>query len=293
MECTIQELLKQSIQYLKSFGVENSILDAQLILSHILQVERLYLVTHNDRILDEKIVLKVNQLMELRAQGIPVQHILGKQEFMSLPFKVTKDVLIPRADTEILVEAVINKSTKLIQGSQILGMDIGTGSGCIAISLVHYISNISMYAIDISHKALEIAKENASINGVEERITFIEHDILRGIPKIEGNAILDIIVSNPPYIPTEMIKSLQTEVKEYDPYHALDGGEDGLMFYRMIIEQAKQHLKGGGLLALEVGHDQNGAVRKLIQNTGQYHDIETVKDLAGIDRVILATSRNN
>ncbi len=293
MKSTIQELLKQSIQYLKSYGVENSILDAQLILSHILKVERLYLVTHNNKELDEEVIKQYNQLISLRVQGIPVQHILGKQEFMSLPFKVTKDVLIPRADTEILVEKMIEKYAHYSRDRQLIGMDIGTGSGCIAISLAQYIHTIHLYALDISHKALEIAKENATLNGVEDSITFIQHDILEGIPQTEGNVLLDFIVSNPPYIPTEMINTLQTEVKNYEPYRALDGGDDGLIFYRIIIKQAKQHLKNGGLLALEVGHDQSIDVKKLIEQTGQYEKIETIKDLAGIDRVIMATYGND
>ncbi len=290
---SIKELLYESVQYLKANGVENSILDAQLILCHVLNKDRLYLTVHGHEALNGDMVIECRQLLRQRAQGMPVQYMTGLQEFMSLPFKVTQDVLIPRADTEVLVEYVLNQYQDSDNARPLLGMDIGTGSGCIAVSLAYYIKDITVWAVDISGEALAVAKENAALNDVGDNVRFIHQDILQGIPEVRHERLLDVIISNPPYIPTGVIDTLQTEVRDYEPHHALDGGADGFRFYPAIIRQAARHLKPGGLLALEVGHDQSGDIANLIKKSGRYERIEIVKDLAGINRGICARKMHN
>jgi release factor glutamine methyltransferase len=289
MGITIDELLKQSVKYLANHGVENStVLDAQLILGHILKVDRLYLIVHKDEQLDAEAIEEYHNLLQLRAQGMPLQYITGIQEFMSLPFDITTDVLIPRGDTEILVEHIISKCKECRGNDKISIMDIGTGSGCIAVSLAYYIGNSRVYAVDVSEKALDIARKNAELNKVMGKVSFIQKDILTGFPKLPTEEGADIIVSNPPYIKTDIIDTLQVEVKKYEPHLALDGGLDGLVFYRTIIQQADEHLRPGGLLAFEVDHDQSDQVVQLIEKTKMYKDIEVIKDLSGINRVVAA-----
>ncbi len=293
MSESVRDLLKKSIYYLKNNGVENSILDAQLLLCHLLDVDRLYVLTNQDRELVDEEIIRYNHILRLRDEGMPLQYITGVQEFMSLPFKVSKEVLIPRGDTEALVEYVINWckdiTAKDREKHKLRAIDIGTGSGCIAVSLAHYIGNIEITAFDISKSALEIATENAKVNGVKDRVTFVQHDILSGhLPKINRNS-LDIIASNPPYISTDAINGLQREVKDYEPFGALNGGADGLIFYREIIKMANKYLKPGGVIVLEVGHDQSEAVSALIKKAEGYLSTQIIKDLAGIDRVIAAT----
>ncbi|MGE4283256.1 MAG: peptide chain release factor N(5)-glutamine methyltransferase [Clostridia bacterium] len=287
MCATVSKILEESVRYLKNHGVENNtVLDAQLILCHVLKVDRLYLVVNRDEELDKNVIQSYQSLLRLRAEGQPLQYITGMQEFMSLPFRLTADVLIPRADTEILVECVINKYKKEDHPTSI--MDIGTGSGCIAVSLAYYIQNCSIYAVDISPKALTIAQQNAEENGVSHKISFKQQNILDGFPGCLSQGELDAIISNPPYIKTDVIETLQREVMGYEPHLALDGGKDGLVFYKTITGKAYHYLKSGGLLAFEVGHDQSDEVVHLIENTGKYTDIEVVKDLAGINRVVAA-----
>ncbi|MBZ4646917.1 MAG: protein-(glutamine-N5) methyltransferase, release factor-specific [Clostridia bacterium] len=289
MELTIRELLNQSIRYLKNNGVENNaVLDAQLILSHILNVDRLYLTLHRDKRLEEDTINQYNKLLKLRAEGMPLQYITETQEFMSLPFKVTPDVLIPRGDTEILVEYIVDQCKDIEDKKHVHIMDIGAGSGCITVSLAYYIKNSRLWAVDVSSKALEISRYNARLNGVDNKISFIQHDILEGFPEDKIEGLLDIVVSNPPYIPSKVIDSLQKEVKDYEPHLALDGGEDGLKFYRKIIAEAYKYLKPEGLLAFEVGHDQSSSVAKIMEQNGSYNSIEIIRDLAGINRVVTA-----
>lgn len=292
MSLTIDELLKQSVNDLKMKGVENNtVLDAQLILCHLLNVDRLYLTVNRDRVLENEIVVSYRALIEQRAKGQPVQYITGHQEFMSLSFKVTPDVLIPRADTETAVEYIIEQCAKHPMKNGYKMIDIGTGSGCIAVSLAYYIANSRITAIDISQSALEIARENAKGNHVGSRIDFICHDILRGFPALIQFNSVDVIISNPPYISTDVIEGLQREVRNFEPRNALDGGRDGLNFYRKIISCAAHYLKPDGLLVFEVGHDQSNDVMAILQSTEQYDDIEFSKDLAGIKRVVSGRKR--
>lgn len=269
----IRSALKYGVEQLK--GVRTAVLDTQLLLCEVLKISKLQLIISSDRELTKKEWLKFEELIKRRAKGEPTQYIIGKCEFMGLDFKVTPDVLIPRPDTETLVELVINK---MPQGGRIL--EIGTGSGCIAISLAYYLKDCTIDAIDISQPALEVAKENAVRQGVDSRIRFLNRNIFY---TIEG--VYDAIVSNPPYIKKEVIPTLQIEVQK-EPVIALVGGEDGLIFYRRIIEIAPYHMTEGALLAVEVGYNQGDIVKNLIKKSGYFSNIAAQKDLAGIDRVI-------
>lgn len=259
-------------------------LDVEILLQKALgNVDRLYILLNLDKSLsenEEKIFLSyINE----RINNRPIAYIVGNREFMGLDFYVKEGVLIPRPDTEILVEEVIELA-KNIENVNIL--DIGTGSGAITVSLAKYLPQANITSVDISEIALEIGKKNAISNEVDDRIEFIKSDLFESIGV---NKKFDIIVSNPPYIKKEVIDTLDNQVKDYEPYTALEGGVDGLDFYRKITSRGKLYLKENGILAYEVGHDQSEDVSKLMINDG-YTNIYTKKDLQGIDRVVIGTS---
>ena len=272
----ISELLTKISEALKEYGIENASFEASCILSFILNKPRQELILNrNKEILkkDEKTALR---LLKRRLAGEPLQYILGTQEFMSLPFFVTKDVLIPRQDTETLVEFLLSEKEDL----PLFVLDIGTGTGCIPIALAHFKKKFRLKGVDISEKALRLAKKNADTLGVSERVDFEILDILNETPKNK----YDIIVSNPPYIKSTDIETLQSEVRLYEPHLALDGGSDGLIFYRRICDLAPKILKNNGLLAFEIGFDQADAVYNLMKK--DFKDIKVIKDLCGNNRVV-------
>lgn len=275
----IRELLRKGMIVLKTNGVEESNLKARLLMQFILNKPRQYLLTHDD----EELTLR-NQVDYLKAikkvsLGAPIQHVTHMQEFMKMNFFVNENVLIPRPDTEVLVEEVILIAKK-IHAKKIL--DLCTGSGAIAISLAKYIEKSEITAVDISPKALGVAKLNAKNNEVEDKITFIESDLFNKVPKGK----YDMIVSNPPYIKRNIIETLDKEVKR-EPCIALDGGYDGLDFYRKIVEESDEYLKFNGYLCLEIGYDQKIDVIELIDNEEKYIDTYCKKDLYGNDRVLI------
>lgn len=282
MRITIKKALEEAVDKLKS-KISTPLLDAQVILCHILQVDRLYLIINKDIILTSEQILEYRELIEKRFCGVPVQYITGIQEFMGLEFYLEEGVLIPRPDTEILIEKVLDSIDK--DGKYNI-IDIGTGSGAITVSLAKYIQNSYIYSIDISQKALNIARKNAMKNDVMSKISFLNGSLFKPLEDIGISEKIDILVSNPPYIPTRDIDNLQIEVSKFEPKLALDGGEDGLDFYREIINKAPRVLKNNGLIALEVGHDQARRVIKLMEEKEKYVDIEMTKDLAGIERVV-------
>ena len=264
------------VRYVASKLKDNARFEAEQIVTHVLGIGRTELITNPRRAVTDDEVKRVNETAARRAGGEPLQYILGETEFMSLPFKVNRSTLIPRSDTETLVEHVLEH----MNGKACEILDVGAGTGCIGISLAYYNKNARVTELDINADALNTAKENAEINGVLGRTEFIKADILNEIPVGE----YDIIVSNPPYIETAVIGTLQTEVKDYEPISALDGGEDGLTFYRRITEIALKMLNKGGLLAFEIGFDQGESVKKLIEK--KFKDIRIIKDLCGNDRVV-------
>lgn len=277
----LKELLDISTEKLNKAGIEASTHEAGVILCNALKVNRAFLYAHPEKVLSVEDADKVHALIEKRCERIPLQHLLGVQEFMSLDFKVNENVLIPRQDTEILVETVISHCRKVHGPKRLL--DMGTGSGAIAVSLAKYIDEAQVTAVDISEKALSVARENAALNGVQDKLTFIQSDLYERLHKEEK--AYDVIVSNPPYIPTEDIKGLEPEVRDCEPILALDGGGDGLDFYRKLTENAEEYLKPCGLLAFEVGIYQAGSVTKLLESYG-FTDIKVIKDLSGIERVV-------
>ena len=257
-------------------------LDVETLLQKVLGVDRLYILLNLERVLSEDEEQLFNKFINERLNNRPIAYIVGNREFMGLDFFVKEGVLIPRPDTEVVVEEVI-KLAKKKDAKNIL--DIGTGSGAITVSLAKYLENVKVTSVDISDIALEIGKRNAISNEVDDRINFVKSDLFTNIDK---ETKFDIIVSNPPYIKREVIDTLDKQVKDYEPYNALEGGVDGLDFYRAITKQAKNYLKKGGILAYEVGHDQSEDVSKLMEMDG-YTNIYTLKDLQQIDRVVIGT----
>lgn len=277
----IKEVLKTAIEKLKNKNIEDASMKVKMILSDTLNKEKEYLLVHDQDELDEDVLKVFDERLNKLISGKPIQYILNKQDFMGLHFYVDENVLIPQPDTENLVEEVIKISKTLkMSKEQLKVLDMCTGSGAIAVSLSKYIDKALIYASDISINALDVAKKNAKSNSLD--ITFIHSDLFNDI---EISNQFDIIVSNPPYIETEVIKSLSKEVQE-EPIIALDGGKDGLDFYREIIKCAKEYLIKDGYLVLEIGYDQKDSVIKLLQDN-DYKNIYSKKDLSGNDRVVV------
>ncbi len=276
---TIRETIRKGMIMLKNNNVTEPNIKARLIMQYVLNKPREYLLVYDKEILMLRQEVNYFKAIKKLCQGIPIQHITHRQEFMKMTFYVDENVLIPRQDTEILVEEVI-KIAKKINAKKIL--DLCTGSGAIAISLAKYIENSEITAVDISSKALNIAKINSKNNNVENQITFIKSDLYKNLPKEK----YDIIVSNPPYIKEEIIKKLDKEVQR-EPKLALDGGYDGLDFYRKIVSKADEYLKFHGYLCLEIGYDQKEEVEEIISKQEKYIGTYCKKDLCDNDRVIV------
>ena len=272
----IKEILEEGTKNLKENNVTEAKIKAKLLLCHLLQVDKVYLAIHLEDELDKKIVQKYEKGIQKIAQGKPIQYITKQQEFMGLNIKVNENVLIPQPDTEILVEEAI-KIVKASKKEQPTVLDLCTGSGAIAIAIAKN-TTAKVWGIDISQEALNIAKENAKQNNA--KINYINSDMFKNIP---NNLQFDVIASNPPYIPSNDIESLDKEV-QCEPIIALDGGKDGLAFYKIIAEEAYKYLKAEGWLLLEIGYNQKEPVIELFQK--QYQNITCIKDLAGNNRVI-------
>ena len=269
------ELLKHGESTLVEAGIEDWKTDAWYLLQYICRMDRSAYFLHQRDEVDEKICMQYEQVLARRAEHVPLQHITGTQDFMGLSFFVNEHVLIPRQDTEVLVETCMGF---LREGDRVL--DMCTGSGCIIISLVTLCHDIIGTGVDISLEALQVARKNARDLGTD--ITFVQSNLFEDMPE---QSKYDMIVSNPPYIRTEVIGTLMEEVRCHEPVLALDGTEDGLFFYREIIKQACSYLQHGGRLCFEIGHDQAEDVKALMEKAG-YEKIEVKKDLAGLDRVV-------
>lgn len=261
---------------LEKAGIQEAALDARLLLEEVCRTDRNTLLVHGDRAVTEEEETRFRIFIERRSTHEPLQQITGWQEFMGLRFSVTEDVLVPRQDTETLVEEVMRY---LRDGMEIL--DVCTGSGCILLSLLRYSNGCRGVGCDISEKALAVAGQNAKELGISAQ--FIQSDLFESI---EGR--FEYIVSNPPYIRKDMIPTLMEEVRDHEPLIALDGGEDGLDFYRKITREATEHLYSGGMLFFEIGYDQGEAVKLLMEEEG-YEEVTVSQDLAGLDRVVYGT----
>ncbi|MBR5565612.1 MAG: peptide chain release factor N(5)-glutamine methyltransferase [Roseburia sp.] len=270
---TYREAIGLGEKILTTAGIADVKTDAWMLLEMAAKIDRNFYYMHmNDEITGEQLA-EYESVLKKRAEHIPLQYIIGETEFMGLPFKVNSSVLIPRQDTETLVEEALKVAKP---GMKVF--DMCTGSGCIIISILHHGKELEGYASDISRHAINVAKENAKLNHVA--VSFETGDLF---DHIKGK--YDIIVSNPPYIRTEEIAKLMPEVQNFEPFDALDGKEDGLFFYRRIVEQAGGYLNPGGYLLFEIGHDQGEDVSELMKQAG-FNDVSVIKDLVGNDRVV-------
>lgn len=279
-----REVYEWGTERLKSSEISEAELDARLLLEYVCRTDRNTLLVHEDREVSPEDYNNYVNYISQREKHIPLQYITGVQEFMGLEFEVNGNVLIPRQDTEILVEEVMRY---LHDGMRIL--DMCTGSGCILLSLLYYSNDCMGLGVDVSQAALDVAvrnKEKLKALKGEMDADFMQSDLFEGLGKVGGAPQkFDIIVSNPPYIKSGVIETLMPEVKEHEPMSALDGREDGLHFYRRIIEKAGNYLSGGGRLFFEIGFDQGEAVKSMMEAAG-YKQVEIVKDYAGLDRVV-------
>ena len=279
-------ILKDLLIFGKQVLNENNIQDADIILKilvqYIFKIEKEKIILYYDKDIENIDVEKYKKYLEKIVKGVPIQYIINNQEFMGLSFYVDENVLIPQPDTEILVQEIIEK----YKNTNCKILDLCTGSGAIAISLAKNIENSKVFATDISMKALQIAKLNAEKNLVHRKMEFIESDMFENINEKE----FDIIVSNPPYIKTSVISNLDIQVQN-EPHIALDGGVDGLKFYKIIIENSYKYLKENGQLFLEIGYDQKDDVIKILNKNKFYYNIYSKKDFGNNDRIVVSTIR--
>lgn len=300
------ELYLRGKETLLIAGIREGEIDARLLLEYVCHTDRSYLLAHGEEAVSEEQAERFHEMLKKRAEHIPLQYITNEQDFMGLQFYVNQDVLIPRQDTECLVEEVMRE---LQDGMSVL--DVCTGSGCILISLMKYKNGLRGVATDLSEKALAVAERNSRTHEVNDRLWLVQSDLFeqgekirRALQELNGESIsetieapteqdlferqqFDFIVSNPPYIRSDVIEGLEPEVKNHEPRMALDGTEDGLYFYRRISEQAKDYMVSDGRIYFEIGYDQGQAVSDILAING-YCDIKVGQDLAGLDRVVSA-----
>jgi release factor glutamine methyltransferase len=287
----VRDLLSQGVRGLAAAGIDSARLDAEVLLGHVLAMTHEQLIVAADLPLSAEQVQRFAALWQRRLSREPVAYITGKQEFWSLDFHVTRDVLIPRPETERLIEVALTLAAELGSGKPLRVLDIGTGSGAIAVSLATELPSAEIIATDVSTVALEVAQGNAMLNGAANRITFLPGDLFAALG---GDiAAFDLIVSNPPYIRRAQIATLEPEVSRWEPRGALDGGADGLDFYRRIAAQAWQFLTLNGALTLEIGADMGGEVSSVFNRAGLYREVAVFQDYAGCDRVIGAKVATN
>ncbi len=299
---SVRSLLKQGIGQLREANVPSFTLAAELLLLYVAARDRTWLYAHPEEILSTELTAQYFALIQRRAHGEPTQHLTGKQEFWGLEFEVTPDVLIPRPETEHLIEVVLDRLAlrelragrpPRLTGNGITLVDVGTGSGCIAIALAEELPDATVYATDISPAALNVARRNAVRHGVSDRIHFLESDLLVGFsPLATSHSPLsfDLIVCNPPYIAWRDAESLPREVRDHEPPAALFVGGEGYELYGGLIPQAARHLKPGGFLVLELGYNSLPAVQPLL-DPSHWTNVGVTNDLAGIPRVLAAERR--
>ena len=285
---TIGRILKWTEGYFQKAGLDSPRLDAEVLLSHVLKKERIFLYVHFDQPMEAAELAAFKGCIKRRVQHQPVAYITGHKEFMGLEFKVTPATLIPRPDTEILVEAVLQRLKAGKEAENSLIADIGTGSGAICLSLLNYLPRLQAVTVDISPEALAVAEENAGLLGLLERVEFLQGDMLEPLKQQERfSGRLSAIVSNPPYIPRGDIAGLEPDVRAFEPMGALDGGEDGLDFYRRLLADGAELLQADGFLAMEAGIRQAQQLKALAEAMPQWGRCEIIRDLAGIERVVV------
>ena len=279
---TISRLLAWTTDFLRKRGSESPRLDAEVMLAHVLDWQRVQLYTHYEELVGDRARGAFRDLVRRRSEGAPVAYLVGRKEFYSLPLEVSPHVLIPRPESEFVVVEFLELARST---SEPRAVDVGTGSGCLAIACTHQHRSARFIAVDLSAEALAVARANAQRHGVSDRIDLRLGNLLE---PVAGEPPFDFIVSNPPYIPTEQIATLEPGVRDYEPPIALDGGHDGLSVVSILIEQAIPLLKPGGHLILEIGTAQEGPVRSLIAAHAEYRLVPTIHDLQKHPRVIRA-----
>ena len=296
---SLRSLLKQGIGQLREANVPSFTLAAELLLLHVANRDRAWLYAHPEEILSAEIANRFFSLVQRRAHGEPTQHLTGRQEFWGLEFEVTPDVLIPRPETEHLIEVALDRlalrelragRSPRFTGKGITLVDVGTGSGCIAIALAKELPDAIIYATDLSAAALNVARRNSARHGFSDRIHFLESNLLEGFSPLATHhspLSFDLIVSNPPYVGRRSAETLAREVREHEPEVALYGGEEGYEFYAELVAQSHEFLKPGGLLVLELGHDSLPAVQLLLDSR-HWTNLAVTNDLASIPRVLAA-----
>ncbi len=283
---TIREAVHNAEAKLLSAGVANARHDAEVLIAHILKKNRAWVVTHVFDVLDEEANREYEAACNRRTRREPLQYILGMQEFWGLEFRVTPDVLIPRPETELVVETALAIAKSLDRQATIV--DIGTGSGCIAISLAKELPSAHFFAIDASEKALAVARGNSDKHGVSDRIRFLQGDLLKPLEELSVRGQIEILVSNPPYVRSGERNTLQAEVRNYEPAAALFSGPSGTEIHQRIIAEAPAYLRLHGALIMEIGMGQTKMLREMLSASDAYTAPVFLKDLAGIERVVTA-----
>jgi len=282
---TILELIEQAERLLHRTGVESPRLDAEMLLAHVLSCERVDLYLHGEETPDERHVRAFRQLVGMRALRCPCKYLIGECEFMSLEFRVSPAAIIPRPETEILTAKAI-EILKDMESAVVA--DIGTGCGNIAVAIAMNCPNVTVYACDKSPKALRLARENIKLHGLEGRVLLRHGDLFDALADDGLRNRLDMVVCNPPYIPTDELRRLEPEVSFFEPWDGLNGGEDGLDFVRRIVPESVHYLSKGGHLLLEVGHDQARAVKELVDGVSHLRFVQFIRDYSGKERCVLS-----
>jgi release factor glutamine methyltransferase len=286
MKDTCLQILNRAVEQFRSAGVDRPRTNAEFLLGAVLNAKKIDLYLDHDRILSPEQVEKFNQFSQERISGKPLQYIIGNTEFFGLEFKVNESVLIPRPETETLVEVVLEHLRDMPLPRII---DLGTGSGAIAVALAKNLKDCVIFATDISPDALDVAKENAKRHGVGGKIEFLCGDLFEPLRESSLQDSVDCVVSNPPYVSPKEFDNLPQEIKEHEPIVALKADQDGTFFHKKIIKAALHYLKAGGILAMEVGWDQANEVADLLRNWEGFKGTEIKKDLGGIERIVIAS----
>lgn len=289
---TVQRLLEWTSGFFARKEVDSPRLSAELLLAHVLNVPRIKLYTDYERPLSEKDLTRYRELVQRAGEHEPIAYLTGKAYFFNLEFDVTRDVLIPRPDTETLVENVLQLSRNAAGFESPRVLDLCTGSGCIAAAVASRLKNAVVIATDISERAVEVARKNVARLGLEGRVTVEQGDLYEALSRVPDPQPFNLIVANPPYIPTGEIEKLDRNVREYEPAAALDGGIDGLVIHRRIFDGAAERLLPGGRIFLEIQFDQGPAMEELASSHGEhFDDVRVLKDFSGHERVLTATRK--
>ena len=281
---TISQAITEGSRRLHASGIDQERRTAGLLLCHVMGIDRTRLLTRSEEQIDEARYLDYLALVVRRAAGEPAQYLTGHQEFYGLDFIVTPDVLIPRPETEFLIERVMNLVEDSKQDSPLI-VDVGTGSGCIAVTVAKQLPRARLIATDASPAALDIARTNAERHGVRDRIEFLEGDLLAPLAKRGLEGAVDVLASNPPYVNEESSELLQREVRDWEPHEALFGGVDGLDFYRRLIAESPHYLKPGGYIVLEIAFSQVDSISEMVKGSA-FELVDTTRDLQGIPRTL-------